>query len=136
MLLGLGAEVHGLALPPTSSPVLETSLVMAKLIEFFSLPAFLLQHYAGANQGKSREIHLRLSKTTSLILQSSYSAELHRVLGRGGVRRIMMIYHRWSITVAMLWIVYGSWRRWPIDKTVGNFLEGPGTRVFSIHQAK
>src|SRR5215467_3102602 len=49
-------------------------------------------------------------------------AEVHRVLRRGGVARIML-YHRWSITVAILWIVYGSWRLWPIDKTVGNFLE-------------
>jgi SAM-dependent methyltransferase len=64
-------------------------------------------------------------------------AEIHRVLKTGGVAKVM-IYHTPSITGLMLWIVHcllklRPWKsaRW----AVANFLESPGTKVYSTAEA-
>lgn len=63
---------------------------------------------------------------TSLAIQ-----ELHRVLRPGGTARLML-YHRHSITGAMLWLRYGVPRRLNLNETYSRYLESPGTKAFSI----
>ncbi len=65
-------------------------------------------------------------------------AEIHRVLKPGGVARVM-VYHAPSITGVVLWIVHcllklRPWRspRW----AVANHLESPGTKVYTVHEAR
>jgi SAM-dependent methyltransferase len=65
-------------------------------------------------------------------------AEVYRVLRRGGVAKIM-IYHKWSMVVGMLWFRYGllagqPWRS--LGNVCGQHLESPGTQAFSRAEAK
>jgi len=64
-------------------------------------------------------------------------AEIHRVLKRGGVAKVM-IYHTPSVTGLLLWTVHcllklRPWRspRW----AVANYLESPGTKVYTVREA-
>src|SRR5204863_510310 len=64
-------------------------------------------------------------------------AEARRVLRSGGVARVM-IYHKYSITVGILWLVHclGKFRPWRSPKwAVAKFLESPGTKLFSLSEA-
>ena len=65
-------------------------------------------------------------------------AEVHRVLKPGGVAKIM-IYHKWSLIGLMLWVRYGLLRLRPfigMRAIYANYLESPGTKAYSIGEAK
>lgn len=63
--------------------------------------------------------------------------EIHRVLRDGGVARVM-IYHRWSVVGAMLWLRYGPMRGRlkSLDSIYDEHLESSGTKAYSHAQAK
>tara|TARA_Y100001935_G_scaffold207685_1_gene177033 strand:+ start:39855 stop:40664 length:810 start_codon:yes stop_codon:yes gene_type:complete len=63
--------------------------------------------------------------------------EVYRVLKPGGEARIM-VYHKWSLVGAMLWIRYGLFllRPWrSLGFIYSNFLESPGTKAYSKSEA-
>lgn len=65
-------------------------------------------------------------------------AEVWRVLKFGGVAKIM-IYHKWSLVGFMLWVRYAlfalkPWRS--LDEVYAHHLESPGTKAYTIVQAK
>jgi len=65
-------------------------------------------------------------------------AEVYRVLKHGGTARIM-IYHKWSMVGLMLWLRYAllagkPWRS--LDSIYSAHLESPGTKAYSIAEAK
>jgi ubiquinone/menaquinone biosynthesis C-methylase UbiE len=62
-------------------------------------------------------------------------SEAYRVLRPGGVARIM-IYHKWSITGLMLWARYGAKQRLSLAETYSRYLESPGTKAYSISEAR
>lgn len=59
--------------------------------------------------------------------------EVHRVLRPGGTARLML-YHRYSITGALLWLRYGLRERVGLTETYRRYLESPGTKAFSKTQ--
>lgn len=64
-------------------------------------------------------------------------AEIHRVLRKGGVARIM-IYHTWSLIGYMLWLRYALLRLRPwtsLAQIYARHLESPGTKAYSVGQA-
>jgi ubiquinone/menaquinone biosynthesis C-methylase UbiE len=64
--------------------------------------------------------------------------EIHRVLKNDGAARIM-IYHKYSIVGFMLWIRYALLKGKPglsLDEIYSRYLESPGTKAYSIKQAK
>ena len=61
--------------------------------------------------------------------------EVFRVLRPGGVARVM-IYHRWSISGYMLWLRYGMCRGYGLTKTYSRYLESPGTKAYTIAEAR
>jgi len=64
--------------------------------------------------------------------------EVFRVLRPNGIARIM-IYHKYSLTGYMLWIRYGLLKGRlfrPLSDIYFNHLESPGTKAFSINEAK
>lgn len=64
--------------------------------------------------------------------------EVCRVLKPGGVARIM-IYHTFSMVGLMLWLRFGLLRLRPfisMKDIYSNYLESPGTKAYSIAQAK
>lgn len=64
--------------------------------------------------------------------------EVNRVLKREGVAKIM-IYHKWSMVGLMLWLRYALFagRPWSTLKNIyANHLESPGTKAYSISEAK
>jgi ubiquinone/menaquinone biosynthesis C-methylase UbiE len=64
--------------------------------------------------------------------------EIYRVLKPGGIARIM-IYHYYSIVGYMLWLRYALLRMkpfLPLSDIYFNFLESPGTKAFTVSQAK
>lgn len=69
---------------------------------------------------------------------ASAICEVHRILKRGGVARIM-IYHKWSMIGAMLWVRYAllagrPWRN--LRRVYAEHLESPGTKAYSIGEAR
>lgn len=65
-------------------------------------------------------------------------AEVHRVLRPGGVARIM-IYHKSSLVGYMLWVRYALLRLRPwmtLTEIYARFLESPGTKAYSLTQAR
>ena len=65
-------------------------------------------------------------------------AEVHRVLRPGGVARIM-IYHKWSLVGYMLWLRYALLRLRPwmtLSKIYADYLESPGTKAYSVREAR
>jgi ubiquinone/menaquinone biosynthesis C-methylase UbiE len=65
-------------------------------------------------------------------------AEVHRVLRPGGVARVM-IYHKWSLVGYMLWIRYALLRLRPwmrLRDVYARYLESPGTKAYSLREAK
>lgn len=65
-------------------------------------------------------------------------AEIHRVLTAGGHARIML-YHRQSVTVDMLWLRYAlaAGRPWRArSAVVAEYLESPGTQAFTRRGAE
>lgn len=64
--------------------------------------------------------------------------EVARVLRPGGLARIM-IYHRYSLVGAMLWLRYALFAGRPrttLDHLYARHLESPGTKAYSVGQAK
>ena len=61
--------------------------------------------------------------------------ELHRVLKPGGSAKIM-IYHKYSPTGFMLWLRYGIIQLKSINSVYSDYLESPGTKAYSIKEAK
>ena len=64
--------------------------------------------------------------------------QIRRVLKPGGIVRVM-IYSKWSLVGLMLWIRYGLLRMRPfrsLKKIYSNFLESPGTKAFSVREAR
>ena len=64
--------------------------------------------------------------------------EVYRVLKPGGVAKIM-IYHKYSPVGWMLWLKYGLLSGKPFKKMKDiyfNHLESPGTKAYTINQAK
>jgi SAM-dependent methyltransferase len=64
--------------------------------------------------------------------------EIHRVLKPGGVARVM-IYHKWSLVGYMLWLRYGLLRLrpfTPLAEIYSRYLESPGTKAFTIEEAR
>lgn len=64
--------------------------------------------------------------------------EVHRVLREGGEARIM-IYHRRSLVGVMLWIRYALLRGRPgtgLDEIYARYLESPGTKAYSMREAR
>jgi SAM-dependent methyltransferase len=64
--------------------------------------------------------------------------EVHRVLRPGGIAKIM-IYHRYSMIGAMLWLRYAllagrPWRR--LGSIYAAHLESPGTKAYSVAEAQ
>jgi SAM-dependent methyltransferase len=65
-------------------------------------------------------------------------AEIHRVLKRGGKAKIM-IYSKWSLIGYMLWVRYALMVGKPfrsLKYIYANFLESPGTKAYSIGEAR
>ena len=64
--------------------------------------------------------------------------EIHRILKPGGNARVM-IYHSQSFVGYMLWVRYGLLRLRPFTslRTIyANYLESPGTKAYSVDEAK
>lgn len=64
--------------------------------------------------------------------------EVLRVLRPGGEFRVM-IYHTWSLVGFMLWLRYALFRGrpfTPLSGTYSRFLESPGTKAYSVGQAR
>ncbi len=64
--------------------------------------------------------------------------EIHRVLRRGGDARVM-IYHKWSLVGAMLWLRHALLRArpWtPLQDIYARHLESPGTKAYSTAEAR
>lgn len=64
--------------------------------------------------------------------------EVHRVLRRGGTAKVM-IYHKHALVGYMLWLRYAllggkPWRT--LDDIYAHHLESPGTKAYTIDQAK
>lgn len=65
-------------------------------------------------------------------------SEVHRVLKHGGDAKIM-IYHKYSFVGYMLWIRYALLKLkpfTPLSTIYANYLESPGTKAYSISEAK
>jgi SAM-dependent methyltransferase len=65
-------------------------------------------------------------------------AEIWRVLRPGGEARVM-IYHKWSLVGLMLWVRYAllGLRPWlSLSEVYARYLESPGTKAYSIAQAR
>jgi ubiquinone/menaquinone biosynthesis C-methylase UbiE len=65
-------------------------------------------------------------------------AEVHRVLKCGGTAKIM-IYHKYSIVGAMLWIRYSLLALKPtmsLAKVFAQYMESPGTKAYSVSEAQ
>jgi ubiquinone/menaquinone biosynthesis C-methylase UbiE len=63
------------------------------------------------------------------------AAELVRVLKPGGEFRVM-IYHKYSIVGLMLWLRYGAIKRLTLNEVYARYLESPGTKAYTISEAK
>ena len=66
-------------------------------------------------------------------------AEVYRVLKRGGGGAKVMIYHKWSMIGAMLWLRYAllAGRPWRSLRSIyAEHLESPGTKAYSIAEAR
>jgi ubiquinone/menaquinone biosynthesis C-methylase UbiE len=61
--------------------------------------------------------------------------EVFRVLRPGGTARVM-IYHKWSISGYLLWARYGMIRGYGLSETYARYLESPGTKAFSLAEAR
>jgi len=64
--------------------------------------------------------------------------EIYRVLDKGGEAKVM-IYHKWSIVGYMLWMRYGLFRLNPfisLKEIYDKYLESPGTKAYTIEEAK
>lgn len=64
--------------------------------------------------------------------------EILRVLKPGGRFRVM-IYHKWSLVGAMLWLRYGLARGRPLmslAEVYANYLESPGTKALTQREAR
>lgn len=64
--------------------------------------------------------------------------EVWRVLKPGG-RASVMIYHKWSLIGAMLWLRYAlvEGRPWvSLDEIFSQYLESPGTKAYSVPAAR
>ena len=64
--------------------------------------------------------------------------QIRKVLKPGGTARVM-IYNKWSIVGLMLWLRYGLLRMrpfTPLKKIYSNYLESPGTKAFSVREAR
>lgn len=62
-------------------------------------------------------------------------SELRRVLKDGG-KFVVMIYNSRSLVAGFLWVAFGLWRGWSVQKTCSEYLESPGTLVVSKKNAK
>lgn len=65
-------------------------------------------------------------------------SEIHRVLKSNGIAKVM-IYNKWSINSLLLWLRYALLNLQPwktIDDILANYLESPGTRGFTIKEAR
>lgn len=62
-------------------------------------------------------------------------SELRRVLKDGG-KFVVMIYNSRSFVAGFLWLAFGLWRGWDIQRTCSKYLESPGTLVVSKEHAK
>ncbi len=63
---------------------------------------------------------------------------VYRVLKPGGTAKIM-IYHKWSIIGAMLWIRYGLLKLNPfikLETLYSRYLESPGTKAYTEKEAR
>jgi ubiquinone/menaquinone biosynthesis C-methylase UbiE len=62
--------------------------------------------------------------------------EVCRILKPGGVARIM-IYHKWSIVGASLWIRYSALqlRPMPLKNVYAAYVESPGTKAYTLREA-
>jgi len=61
--------------------------------------------------------------------------EIYRVLKPGGTAKIM-IYHKYSPTGYMLWLRYGLFKFKSMKSIYSDCLESPGTKAFSIEEAR
>lgn len=61
--------------------------------------------------------------------------EVYRVLKPGGSAKIM-IYHKYSPTGFMLWLRYGLLKLKSLEAVYSDYLESPGTKAYTIKQAK
>ena len=64
--------------------------------------------------------------------------EIHRVLKKSG-KATIMIYHKWSMVGLMLWVRYAliGMKPWlSLKKIYSKYLESPGTKAYSIHEAQ
>lgn len=64
--------------------------------------------------------------------------EIYRILKHGGFAKIM-IYHKFSIIGYMLWIRYALFKLKPwlsLTYLYHNYLESPGTKAYSVQEAK
>ncbi len=65
-------------------------------------------------------------------------AEIYRILKPGATAKIM-IYHKYSFVGFMLWTRYALLRGRPLmslDSIFSNYMESPGTKAYSVKQAK
>lgn len=61
--------------------------------------------------------------------------EVWRVLRRGGTARVM-IYQKHSLVGFMLWLRYGWMRGLALKDVYSRYLESPGTKAYTTHEAK
>jgi len=61
-------------------------------------------------------------------------SEIHRVLKPGG-RAAVMVYHRNSLTGAMLWLRYGMLKGLSLNDVYARYLESPGTKAYDAEEA-
>jgi len=65
-------------------------------------------------------------------------SEIYRTLRPGGIAKIM-IYHKWSFVGYMLWMRYGVFKLRPftfLKEIYDKYLESPGTKAYTVHEAK
>ena len=61
--------------------------------------------------------------------------EVYRVLKPGGTAKIM-IYHKYSPIGLMLWLRYGLFKFKSLESVYSNHLESPGTKCYSLEEAR
>jgi len=129
-----GAEIYGVDL--TKRALAHT----AHRFNHFLLPARLMQADAERIPYKDNSFDCVYSWGVLHHSPDTRQAinEVYRVLKPGGVAKIM-IYHAKSFVGYMLWIRYALLRMrffTPLKTIYSNYLESPGTKAYSIDEAK
>jgi len=129
-----GANLYGIDLTPRSIEIVRTRFALQSLQSDLRV--------ADAEMLPFDDNSFDLVYSWGVIHHSPDTAaaarEILRVLKPGGRFRIM-IYHKWSLVGAMLWLRYGLARGRPLmslAQIYANYLESPGTKAFTRREAR